>query len=403
MTHHSDPFDTRTPAAKNQAGAAAVTGRLRRAGMYKGLLFVGAVILTASLFIATGMLVRQVRESAVANLQRTVDSYRLLLLNDNAELAYEAVQAIDFPIVVTDAHGVPKSWRNLTVDPEDTSAAAFDELYDFIEAVKRQGNEPIAVEVFPGQVDYFHYGDPALVKTLRFVSITTALAVALYIFLGYIGFRTIRKAEERSVWVGMARETAHQLGTPISSLMGWLEVLGSSGRPEVIEAMREDVRRLEKITVRFSKIGTVEQLNLGNLASVVKSSIDYMQIRVGSQVSITYEDRGSGDVAMQEELISWVLENVIRNAAQAMKGEGNIHIVSGRVDNGAYVDIIDEGVGIPKKEAEAIFRPGYTTKKRGWGLGLSLGRRIVQEIHRGKLCVLASKPGEGTTIRMVLP
>ncbi len=385
------------------AGSTAVTGRLRRAGMFKGFLFVGAVVMTAGLFIGTSLLVRQVRESALTNLQRTVDSYRLLLLNDNAELAYEAVQAIEFPIVVTDADGTPKSWRNLSVEPGDTSAEAQDKLLKFIRDVRRQGNEPLAVEVFPGQVDYFHYGDPSLVRTLRFVSIATALAVALYIFLGYIGFRTIRKAEERSVWVGMARETAHQLGTPISSLMGWLEVLGSSGRPEVVDAMRQDVRRLEKIAVRFSKIGAVETLKPHQLSEVVKGAVDYMQTRVGSRVAITYEDRNAGEVAMQEELIGWVLENLMRNASQAMKGEGRITIVSGRNENGAYVDVMDEGVGIAKKDMDAIFRPGYTTKKRGWGLGLSLGRRIVEEIHRGKLFVLQSRPGEGTTIRMVLP
>jgi two-component system, sporulation sensor kinase D len=403
MSPLPESSEYRKPVKKSEAGAAAVTGRLRRAGMFKGFLFVGAVVLTAALFIATSLLVSQVRESAVVNLQRTVESYRLLLLNDNAELAYEAVQDIEFPIIVTDAEGHPKSWRNLNVDPNDTTAAAMEELYDFIEAMRRQGNEPIAVEVFPGQVDYFHYGDPLLVKTLRFVSIATALAVALYVFLGYIGFRTIRKAEERSVWVGMARETAHQLGTPISSLMGWLEVLGSSGRPEIVDAMRQDVRRLEKIAVRFSKIGTVEELNPGKLCNVVESSIDYMRSRVGSQVKISHDDRGCGEVAMQEELIGWVLENVIRNAAQAMQGEGQIQLVSGRNADGAYVDIIDEGPGIAKKEMETIFRPGFTTKKRGWGLGLSLGRRIVEEIHRGRLYVLASKPGEGTTIRMVLP
>ncbi len=403
MIIHSDPVDNRKLVAKSEAGSAAVTGRLRRAGMFKGFLFVGGIVLAGALFIATGFLVRQIRESAVANLQRTVDSYRLLLLNDNAELAYEAVQAIEFPIVVTDADGVPKSWRNLNVDPDDTTAAAREELLEFIRDVARQGNEPLAVEVFPGQVDYFHYGDPELVRILRFVSIATALAVALYIFLGYIGFRTIRKAEERSVWVGMARETAHQLGTPISSLMGWLEVLGSSGRPEVLDAMREDVRRLEKIAVRFSKIGTVEELMPHKLSTVVESSIEYMRTRVGSQVAIVYEDRSSGDVAMQDELIGWVLENVIRNAAQAMKGEGRIQLISGRDEHGAWIDIIDEGPGIAKSEMETIFRPGYTTKKRGWGLGLSLGRRIVEEIHRGRLYVLASKPGEGTTIRMVLP
>lgn len=375
--------------------------QLRRAGLFKGFLFVGAVILAGALFLSTNLLVRQVRDSARSYLSLSVQYYRSLLMGDNPELAYEAVQGIDFPIVLTDSEGNPKFWRNLEVEPGDMSPKAIEKVRKFIRQAHAEGNEPLALEVVPGEVDYFHYGDPKLVSLLRTMSIVSALAVAIYVLVGYVGFRTIRKAEERSVWVGMARETAHQLGTPISSLMGWIEVLGDRG--EITEAMKQDVARLEKIAVRFSKIGTRENLQRMQVTEVVDTAASYMRTRVGTSIDIKTIDHGAGEARMQPELIGWVLENLLRNAAQAMEGVGSITIESGMANGDVYVDVIDEGKGISPRDFETIFRPGFTTKKRGWGLGLSLGRRIVEEMHRGRLFVRGSKPGEGTTIRLVLP
>lgn len=375
--------------------------QLRRAGLFKGFLFVGAILLAAALFLSTNLLVRQVRDSARSYLGLSVQYYRNLLIGDNPELAYEAVQGIDFPIVLADSVGNPKFWRNLDVEPGDFSPEAMKKVRTFIRDTQTEGNEPLALEVVPGQVDYFHYGDPKLVSLLRTMSLVSALAVAVYILIGYVGFRVIRKAEERSVWVGMARETAHQLGTPISSLMGWVEVLGDQG--EITESMKQDIARLEKIAVRFSKIGTREKLQRLPLTDVVNQSVTYMRGRVGSTIRIEVRDQGAGEAGMQPELIGWVLENLLRNATQAMEGKGTIIVETGTLNGEVYVDVIDDGKGISLRNTEAIFRPGFTTKKRGWGLGLSLGRRIVEEMHRGRLFVKSTKPGEGTTIRMVLP
>ncbi len=376
--------------------------QLRRAGLFKAFLFLGAVLLAAAVFFSTHLLVRQVRDSSRSYLALSVRYYRSLLLSDNPELAYDAVQGIDFPIVLTDGEGNPKLWKNLPVDPADTTAAALEKVRRLVEQMDRQGNEPIPIETLPGVIDYFHYGDPALVRLLRMTTITSVIAVALYVLVGYIGFRTIRRAEERSVWVGMARETAHQLGTPISSLMGWLEVLGEQGG-EAAEKMRQDVARLERIAVRFSKIGAREELSPAPLAEVVEGAAAYMRGRVGTGVRILCEDEGAGEAPMQRDLIGWVLENLIRNAAQAMGGEGEVILHSGTLNGSVYVDVTDSGVGIPVRDHQTIFRPGYTTKQRGWGLGLSLARRIVEEMHGGRLYVLDSQPGHGTTIRMVLP
>jgi two-component system, sporulation sensor kinase D len=379
-----------------------VPTQLKRAGIFKGFLFVGAIVIAGVFFLFTGMLVNQIRDSARSNLNLSVKYYRSLLLSDNPELAYEAVQNIEFPIVLSDSLGNPKFWRNLDMDVESNSPEAYEIAREFILDVAKLGNEPVELEVLPGVIDYFHYGDPALIKLLRVMSMSSALTVSLYILIGYMGFRMIRKAEERSVWVGMARETAHQLGTPISSLMGWLEVLGEESG-EAVKSMKEDVGRLEKIAIRFSKIGTQEKLHNNSLSEVATVSVNYMRGRVGKTIDIQHVENESAEIPMQPELLSWVIENLVRNGAQAMDGKGQIRVETGLLNDEAYIDISDQGKGIETRNQEAIFRPGYTTKRRGWGLGLSLGRRIIEEVHQGRIFVKESRPGEGTTIRMVLP
>jgi len=370
--------------------------------LYKGLLFLGALALTASLFFSTHYLITEVRISSRDHLNLSVKYFRYLLLSDNPELAYDAVKEIDFPIVLTDADGIPKFWKNISIDPQDTTSASHERLRLMVKEMDAHGHVPVPIEVVPGEIDYFHFDDPAIVALLRWFSVISVIAVALYVLLGYFGFRTIRKAEERSVWVGMARETAHQLGTPISSLLGWLEVLGEKGG-DVTEKMKQDVSQLERVARRFSKIGAREKLALFPVPEIIRNAVEYMQHRMGSSISISYTDHSAGEAHLQTDLIGWVLENLIRNAGQSMEGEGQIRIESGRVRNYVYIDVIDSGRGIAQRDFETIFRPGYTTKKRGWGLGLSLGRRIVQEIHRGKLFVVESKSHEVTTIRILLP
>ncbi|MBZ0263920.1 HAMP domain-containing histidine kinase [bacterium] len=380
---------------------AGIPAQLRRAGLFKGFLFLGAVLLAAGLFLITHRIVNEIRESSRSHLTLTVRYYRSLLLSDNPELAYEAVKGIEFPIVLTDQEGFPKFWNNLEVAPDDTSANARKKVLKIVKEMDRLGNKPVPLEVVPGVIDYFHYGDPDIVYLLRWYTIISVIVVAIYILLGYVGFRTIRKAEERSVWIGMARETAHQLGTPISSLMGWLEFLGDKGGDATVK-MNQDLKRLEQIAVRFSKIGAKEKLKVRSLNNTIKDSVSYMRSRVGSSVEIELSEQVDVQIPLQPELIGWVLENLIRNAAQAMAGDGKISINCGEEKNTVFVDVKDTGPGISTRDFETIFRPGYTTKKRGWGLGLSLGRRILQETHNGRLFVKESRIGGGTTFRLVL-
>ncbi len=388
---------------KGARGAQHLSGppaQLRRAGLYKGLLFLAGLALAGALFYTTHLLVQDVRESTRSHLSLSVEYYRNLILGDNPDLFLDAVEGIDFPLILTDSEGNPKFWKNIAVSPDDTTAAARQNVREIL-AEMDNANEPVPLEYY-GFTDYFHFDDPAIVKLLRWFSITTTIAVAVYIVLGYVGFRSIRKAEEKSVWVGMARETAHQLGTPISSLLGWLEVLGDKGG-EITPRMRQDVARLERIAIRFSKIGAQEELKPTPIPGVVESAIDYMRHRVGSGITITYNDLETGSAPIQADLISWVLENLMKNSAQAMEGEGEITVESGRVDDRVYIDVMDRGKGIAPLAQKTVFRPGYTTKKRGWGLGLSLARRVVEEMHHGRIFVKESRARELTVIRMVLP
>jgi signal transduction histidine kinase len=384
----------------------APAARFGKARTYRWLIVLGGALLASGLMIFTQVLIEHVRSSAKGYLTRTVEVYRDLLLRGDAELAYDAVQGIDFPMVLTDEDHNPLSWRNLTLSTAVDSAQLIDEVRGYLRQFDQQGNEPIEVEILPGRKNYFHYGDPRMVSLLRGLSLFSVIAVALYIFLSFVGYRSIREAETRSVWVGMARETAHQLGTPISSLLGWLEVIEDaegSARKEASAAMRQDVARLEKIAVRFSKIGAKEKLQPLPVREVVKEAVRYMKTRMGTAIKVEITGDDAGKANIQAELIGWVLENLLRNAAQAMGGEGRIEVRLYRDHDAVIIDVADEGVGIASRDHESIFRPGFTTKSRGWGLGLSLARRIVGETHRGRLYVHESRPGEGTTIRMVLP
>ncbi len=380
--------------------------QLKRAGLFKGLLFIGAFVLVGALFFMSHQIVMMIRDSSRSHLSLSVRYYKNLLESDNPELALSAVEEIKFPVIITDSEGNPKFWKNIgSVQSEFLSEITDEELetlHDLVHQMDAAGNIPESIEIYPGEFDYFHYGDPDLVRLLQIYTILSAIVVSIYVLLGYVGFKTIRKAEERSVWVGMARETAHQLGTPISSLMGWLEVIDTP-KNDAILRMKQDVARLERIAIRFSKIGTREKLKEHSLVQIVDEAIYYMRTRVGSGIDISLNADADPVLHLQPDLISWVLENLIRNAAQAMEGEGKINIHIGIEKHGAYIDVKDFGVGISPRNFETIFRPGFTTKKRGWGLGLSLGRRIVVEMHRGRLYVKESHPGEGTTIRMVLP
>jgi signal transduction histidine kinase len=230
--------------------------------------------------------------------------------------------------------------------------------------------------------------------------------IALFILAAYLAFSSSRKAEQNQVWVGMSKETAHQLGTPISSLMAWIEILEQSEtEPTYIGEMQKDIDRLQMITDRFSKIGSLPDLPLTDLIKTIDVAVSYMRNRTSANVAINVKNLAPGPIILplNSSLFNWVIENLIKNAVDAMNGKGTITITIEETDKHATVLVTDTGKGLPKNKFKTIFNPGYTSKDRGWGLGLSLARRIIQNYHNGKIFVLSSEINQGTTFKIILP
>jgi signal transduction histidine kinase len=268
-------------------------------------------------------------------------------------------------------------------------------------------NEPIQVQLDADEVNYIFYRNSNLVSQLRYFPYVQLTIIGLFLLTAYFLFSTSRRSEQNRVWAGMSKETAHQLGTPISSLVGWVEILKSQGVDASITGeIENDVRRLEIIAERFSKIGSVPEPQPENIREVLTETLKYMEARTSKKIK--YEiawnvEQTDIPVKMSRQLFEWVIENLCRNAIDALPGHGVIRTEVSLSGKKLMIDISDTGKGIPKNKWKTIFRPGYTTKKRGWGLGLSLAKRIIEEYHKGKIFVKDSAPDAGTVIRIVMP
>lgn len=266
-------------------------------------------------------------------------------------------------------------------------------------------NEPIAISFGPNQQNWLYYDNSDELKQLQFFPYIQFLIIGVFIFIGYLLFSTFRKAEQNQVWAGMAKETAHQMGTPLSSLMAWIQLLETQNvDPSIILEMQKDVERLDTVSQRFSKIGSETHLTQTDIRITVQGVMDYLRPRISQKVEMTthYEDDPIL-VSHNKQLMEWVMENIIRNAVDAMESKGKLDVVIKTVPERVHIEISDTGKGLLPKQFKSIFEPGYTTKKRGWGLGLSLVKRIVKEYHKGKVYVVHSEIGKGTTIRVSLP
>ena len=268
----------------------------------------------------------------------------------------------------------------------------------------KSANPAIKIEKPDGVPVSIFYEDSLVLQQLRYFPIGQLLLVTVFLLISYLIFSTYRKAEQNQVWVGMAKETAHQLGTPLSSLMGWGALLETQNVPPAyIEELNKDVQRLQIITERFSKIGSEAELKQVDIRKTIQESLDYVKKRISSkiQVSIQLPSRTT-TVAINEPLFGWVIENLVRNAADAMEENGTIEVLVGSELNKVVIEVKDSGKGIPKNKWKTVFKPGYTTKSRGWGLGLSLVKRIVEEYHKGVIFVKSSELDKGTTFRIEL-
>ena len=391
-----------------------------RKGNVKSLLFLTGIILIISGLWYSQRLVDILEEKATEYLRFRIKVFENNINNPNFNtnidfLFSDVIQGADYPIIYTDTNRRPQSWINISPELDQKPASQFTredslKLEKMLSQMAAQ-NEPIPITYQDSIVlGYYYYGFSPVINKLRMFPYIAIGAAALFILIGYLGFSYIKKSEQGFIWVGMAKETAHQLGTPLSAIAGWLELLemDPNMREQAIEEIRNDLKRLNKIANRFSKIGSSAELKPISLNRVVHSVVDYFQRRLPQmQKKITIRVRESGDftVRLNADLFEWVMENLIKNsidAIDAAQGEIKIHLHSSKDGRFAYLDISDNGRGIASKDKKNIFKPGFSTKKRGWGLGLNLARRIVHEYHGGKLILKETRPGSGTTFRIML-
>ena len=391
--------------------------RSPKSGNIKAALLVAAFVIIIPILLYTHNLVDrlQKKEREVAALYAKSVEYLANSPYSGGEYSFifdELIRAIDFPVIESDANDVEiKASRNIEIDttlPKSERDAFVRSLIADMDKM----NRPIIVSYQDTVIlSRVHYGESPLVTRLRWLPYIEISIGALFIFVGYIGFSYIKRSEQSNIWVGMARETAHQLGTPLSSMMGWVEIMKLRPEQDVkvtetIAEMENDLLRLSKIADRFSKIGSKPDLREEELGEVVKSVILYFQKRIpqmGKRVEIVVEPAEPVRAKINRELFEWVLENLVKNGLDAMEdGKGKISFRIARLNGTPVIDVTDTGKGIDAAYRKDIFRPGFSTKKRGWGLGLSLSKRIVETYHRGKLSVKESKLGVGTTFRIKL-
>jgi signal transduction histidine kinase len=319
----------------------------------------------------------------------------------------EIIKKVQFPIIYSDGDNNPVYSRNMANGLQPNRLLKLMRSMDHQnDPIQITFNDPTLGAIIP--LGSLHYGDSDLIQKLQWLPYLEIGAVALFIFLGFMGFNSIRKSEKRNIWIGMARETAHQLGTPVSALMGWVDRLKI--HPEeslsVVKEMESDLERLNQIGNRFSKMGSDAPLLRMSLNALVENQTTYLKKRLpslGKDIELILSISGDVLIDGNELLLGWAIENVIRNGIDSIKGErGKVNINISSNLNSGLIQIQDNGFGIPKKDWKNIFRPGFSTKNRGWGLGLSLVNRIIDEIHGGEIKVIQSEVGYGTTFEIRL-
>lgn len=381
-----------------------------------GLLSFAAIIGLSSL-IYTHVLVKKLQIQEKEKIELRLEATKQLVKATDTTDSQFIVFLFDYIInknntalIIADSNDVILQTRGLdstkTLNQEIEPNKKYDPEYfaNELDDMKEQ-HEPIVYEVFPGEKQYIYYKDSSILTQLKIYPYLQLTIIAIFLIASYIAFSSSRKSEQNRVWVGMAKETAHQLGTPISSLLAWMEHLKEKYAHEdqsSFNEMEHDIQRLELVADRFSKIGSMPQLKPENVLDVVQKGIEYIQKRSPSR--IIYEINGDPKIEakLNPSLFDWVIENLCKNAVNAIGTDGKISIFIRQHKKKVYIDITDTGVGIPKSKFETVFEPGYTTRKRGWGLGLSLVKRIIEIYHHGQIFVKDSTVGKGTTFRIIL-
>ncbi len=382
-------------------------GFFRSHRFLKGYILLGVAMLGVAVLIYTGFLIRGLEEDTKTK-SRIYARFCAALPgsetgSDDTDIIFdEVVRRIDFPLVYTDKDGRPQGWRN--VGCEDPSSE------EMAKILQKLGSErpPIALRVGEDSLllGYVYYGIPRLTKLLRLAPLFLVAMTGFFIVIAFLGFKTLKDSEQNFVWLGMAKETAHQFGTPLSSLSGWIEYLKTrSDSKDIITEMERDLSRLYRVSSRFSRIGAQPKLVRIQLRAILESTADYFRERVSKNIAIEEKYSELPDVAVDEELFSWAVENLVKNSQDAIDGRGVVRI-STRLDSKrkwTIISIADSGRGMTKEEQRKVFKPGYTTKEFGWGLGLPLAKRIIESHHNGKLRLKDSEVGKGSTFQIFLP
>ena len=388
----------------------------------KLLVLLLALLVAAATVVYTNILVKRLSEREQHQIDLYAKTLRYIIsTEENTALPFLQEQIINanttIPVILTDGENI-NDVRNLGLGPRISEADSVRRVKEILLAMQ-QKHPPIVIELPGGKRNYVFYQDSRLLRELRTYPLVQLAVIASLGMLAYLSFSYSRRAEQNRVWVGLAKETAHQLGTPLSSLVGWQSYLRESERFQgepIIEELGKDIKRLEIITERFSNIGSVPVLKAENLYHTTRNAIAYLESRVSRKVKFSIETDLPLDTpaCLNVPLFDWVVENICKNAVDAMDGRGSITLRLRRVRPPrrwwtrrpprpqVAIDITDTGKGIPKNKLESVFLPGYTTKKRGWGLGLALARRIIENYHEGRLFVKWSEQGKGTTFRLIL-
>ncbi len=362
---------------------------------------IGAVLIAIASVVVSDMLIRKLAHEERVRMEIWTEAYRVLTTENTDQNLMVVLRIIEgntsIPVILCDDAGNILSHRNIDVRGSDEDDFLKRKVTEF-----KSKNPPISVEIGPNSYQYLYYDDSILLKRLLMYPYVQLSVVFVFILLAFLALASTKRAEQNKVWVGLSKETAHQLGTPISSLIAWIEYLKTKEVDGTyLYEMKKDVKRLEVIADRFSKIGSDPALKPLNVNEAIRSACDYMSTRISSKIRIETEFSDQAlFVMMNESLFSWVIENLTKNAVDAMEGQGVITFRTGSRKQRVWIEVTDTGKGIPKSRFQTIFNPGYTTKKRGWGLGLSLVRRIVETTPGSEIYVKSSEIGKGTTFRI---
>ena len=389
-----------------------MTSSYRHIGNIKGGIFLIGVALVVGMFSYTRYLSAELREDN----RDVVKLYAEIIAatvqdesNTNIDFIFEnIIKKVKFPIIQSDQNKNPQLWTNLPGNINSES-----DRIKFLSSMDKI-NMPIPL-VFNDKINgpitfgYLHYGDSILIQKIQIWTYIELLSIGMFVLFGFMGFSFIRNSEKQHIWVGLSRETAHQLGTPVSALLGWLDHLknDSSSVKKIIPELESDIERLEQVSRRFSKMGSKPEMEYFDLSNKVENVLTYLKRRIpklGKKVELVNDIEPDIEIKANGTLLSWAIENLIKNSIDSISGDlGSIHVSMSKNKSNVKIRISDNGCGIPKKDWKNIFRPGFSTKQSGWGLGLSLCKRIINEVHKGEIYIIESSEEAGTIFEINIP